>query len=321
MPRTAVTPALLALLLALVASPANADWPDRPVRIISPVSAGGASDTLARIIAEHLGKIFGERFYVENRVGAGGLIGTNVVAHAPPDGYSFVTSSVAYTVIAPAASANPGFDTMRDFSHVVYIGGPPNVFVVTPSSGVRTIEQLRELARRTGPIAYSSPGVGSVGHLTVVRFAEKSGIPMQHIPNKGGSTALVDVLANNVALGTLTWSSALGAIRAGQVIPIAVSAAARLPEYPDVPTLKELGYEDLVATTWFGLSGPAGLPQEIVQKLNREVLKILDYPDVRERLTRDAIETRAMTPEEYTRFMASEVDKWTPLAKELNKSQ
>ncbi len=318
MTRTAI--ALAAALAATCASPPTAsaaDWPTRPVRIISPASPGGASDTFARILAEHFGEMFGQRFYVENRTGAGGLIGAAAAANAEPDGYTLVTSSIAYTVIAPSAAANPGFDPKRSFTHIAYIGGPPIAFVAHPSLGVRSMQDLVAHARRSGPVTYASPGVGTLGHLMAERLAQKADIRLQHIPNKGGATAVADVVSGTVSLASMTWSSAAGQIRGGTVIPIAVTASARLPEFPDVATLKELGYDDLVATTWFGLSGPANMPQEIVQKLNRAVVEILDRPAVLERVKRDAIETLKMTPEEYTRFQASELENWGPLAKKF----
>jgi tripartite-type tricarboxylate transporter receptor subunit TctC len=322
MRRSVVSAAIaLGFLCCSLAAAHASDWPNRPVRIISPASPGGASDTFGRILAQHFGDIFNQRFYVENRAGAGGLIGAAAAANAPADGYTFVTSNVAYVVIAPAASANPGFDTMRDFTHIAYIGGPPNVFVVNPSAGVKTLEEFLPFARRSGPLPYVSPGVGTVGHLTAVRFAQKANIQLTHIPNKGGSTAITDLVAGTVNFGSLTWTSALGQIRSGHVIPLAVSSEKRLAEYPNVPTLKELGYDDLVATTWFGLSGPAGLPADMVQKLNRAVIQVLEMPVVKERLDRDAIETKPMSPDEFTAFMASEIAKWSPLAKQFVKAE
>jgi tripartite-type tricarboxylate transporter receptor subunit TctC len=287
------------------------------VRIIAPATPGGAADTFGRILADHLPEFLGGRFFVENRAGAGGLIGAQATANAEPDGYTFVTSSVAYHAIAPAVSPNPGFHPLRDFTHVAYIGGPPNVFVVNPGLGVRSFKDLVQLARRGEPVGYVSPGVGTLGHLTAERLAQRADIRLQHIPHKGASTAMMDLIAGTVNLGTMTWTSALGQIRAGAVIPIAVTSSARLAEFPDLPTFKELGYADLVATTWFGLSGPAGVPRDIVHRLNGAVIKVLELPDVRKRLERDAIETRPMSPQEFTAFMASEIEKWGPLAREV----
>jgi tripartite-type tricarboxylate transporter receptor subunit TctC len=143
---------------------------------------------------------------------------------------------------------------------------------------------------------------------------------LQHVPHKGASTAMMDLVAGTVSVGTMTWTSALGQIRAGKVIPIALTSSARLAEFPDLPTFKELGYDELVATTWFGLSGPAGVPREIVHKLNRAVVDVLALPEIRKRLERDAIETRPMSAEEFTAFMAQEIDKWAPIARRVGQT-
>ena len=311
--------AVVAVLLGADAAPA-ADWPSRPVRIIAPATPGGAADTLGRILAEHLPDLLGGRYFVENRPGAGGLIAAQITAAAEADGHTLMTSSVAYHAIAPAMSANPGFHPLRDFAHIAYIGGPPNVFVVNPGLGVRTLDELIALAKRGQPVGYVSPGVGTMGHLTAEWLAQLADIPLQHIPHKGASQAMMDLVAGNVNLGTMTWTTALGQIRAGKVIPLAITSNARVAEYPDLPTFKELGYPDLVATTWFGLSAPADVPKEIVQKLNEATVKVMVLPEVRKRLERDAIETRAMTPAEFTQFMASEIEKWGPLAKRVGQA-
>jgi tripartite-type tricarboxylate transporter receptor subunit TctC len=302
--------------LGPVSAPA-ADWPTRPIKIIAPSTPGGAADMFGRLLCDHFSETFRERCFVENRAGAGGLIGTAATAQAPPDGYTLTTSSTAYHVIAPAVSANPGFDPIKDFTHIAYVGGPPNVFVVSPALGVRSLAELAELGRRGEPIDYVSPGVGTLGHLLAESFAQRAGIKLQQIMTRGASQGLMDLVAGTVKVGTMTWTSALGQIRAGRVIPIAVSAGARLKEFPDLPTFSELGYEELTAVSWFALSGPAGLPNDITQKLNQAVAKMLEHPDVRARLERDAVETKAMSSEEFTQFVASEIAKWAPIAKRV----
>jgi tripartite-type tricarboxylate transporter receptor subunit TctC len=303
-----------------LASAAADDWPARPIRIIAPSTPGGAADMFARLLCEHFSEALHERCFVENRAGAGGLIGTAATAQAEPDGYTLTTSSTAYHVIAPVVSANPGFDPLKDFTHIAYIGGPPNVFVVNPALGVRSLAELVALGRRGQPIAYVSPGVGTLGNLLAESFAQSAGIKLQQIMTKGASQAMLDLIAGNVNVGTMTWTSALAQIRAGKVIPIAVSARARLAEFPDLPTFQELGYEQLTAVSWFGLSGPAGLPGDVTQRLNSAVAEMLQLPDVRKRLAHDAIETRAMSPQEFTAFVASEIAKWTPVAQRVMKA-
>jgi tripartite-type tricarboxylate transporter receptor subunit TctC len=316
MKRRAVALVLVIACIGPVAAGA-ADWPTRPVRIIAPSTPGGAADMFARLLCDHLGETFRERCFVENRAGAGGLIGTAATAQAAPDGYTLTTSSTAYHVIAPVVSPNPGFDPIKDFTHIAYIGGPPNVFVVNPALGVRSLAELVALGRRGQAIDYVSPGVGTLGHLLAEFFARKTGIKLQQIMTKGASQAMLDLIAGNVNVGTMTWTSALSQIRAGTVIPIAVTSRARLKEFPDLPTFKELGYDDLSAVSWFALSGPAGLPSDITLRLNGAVARMLELPDVRSRLDRDAIETRAMSSEELTAFVASEIAKWAPVAKQV----
>ena len=310
--------AFAAALGAVVTSfPAAAEWPERAVRIIAPSAAGGASDTFGRLLAQHLGEMFKERFYLENRPGAGGLIGSAAVANSDPDGYTFLVSNVGYVVIAPLASDKPGFDTMRDLTHVAYIGGPPIVFVVNPSLNIKTLDQLLDYARKNGPVDYASPGRGTLGHLTAERFAAKAGIKMQHIPTRGGAAAVTDVVAGTVGVGSMTWTSALGQIAAGKLVPIAVTSDQPMPGYPGIPTLKSLGYDDFVEVTWFGISAPANLPKEIVQKMNRGIQEVLARADVKQRLEQEGNEIKAMTSEQYTAFMASEFKKWGSMASVL----
>jgi tripartite-type tricarboxylate transporter receptor subunit TctC len=307
-----------ALVAGLAPSAHALDWPTRPVRIVAPSTPGGAADLFGRLMADKLSQVLHQRFYVDNRAGGGGLIGANIVAHAEPDGYTLVTSSLAYHVIEPAASANPGFDPMRDATHIAYVGGPPNAFIVSPALGVRSLSEL--IARgRDKTLDFVSPGNGTVGHLLVEAFARDAGMKVQHIPHKGSAQAMLDLLAGNVLFGSMTWSSALGQIRPGKVIPIAVSSRARVAEYPNVPTLAESGYPDLVANTWYALSGPAGMPDEIVHKLNRAVAEVLAMSDVKKRLDDDAIEREPMTPAQVTKLFADETAKWGPIAKRFVK--
>jgi len=190
------------------------------------------------------------------------------------------------------------------------------VLVVNPSLGVRSLKELVDRAR-SEPLSYVSPGAGSHGNLVAEAFAQMANIKLLHVPYKGASQALMDLVAGNVKVGTMTWTTAVGQIRAGQVIPLAVTSNTRLADYPDLPTFKESGYPDLVTLTWYALSGPAGLAPDVVHKLNRAVATMLERPDVRKRLDRDAIEVSPMTSEEITRYMASETEKWAPLAKRV----
>jgi tripartite-type tricarboxylate transporter receptor subunit TctC len=309
--------ALALLAVSMVSTAPAAEWPTRPIRIIAPSTPGGAADTFARLLAEYLPPRLHQPVIVDNRAGGGGLIGAAAAAHAEPDGYTLVTASIAYHAIAPAVSPNPGFDPIRDFTHIAFLGGPPNVFVVHPALRVHSLKELIALARSGRPIDYVSPGVGTLGHLLVESFALKAGIAVQHIPHKGSSQAMMDLVAGNVMIGSMTWSSAAGQVRAGTVVPIVVSSSARIAELADVPTLREEGFDDLVAVTWYALSGPAGLPEDVVQKLNRAVNAAWATPALRSRLADDAITAEPMSPQAVTMFVTNEVRKWGPIAKRV----
>ena len=304
---------LKALVLAAVvaAAPAQAaDWPTKPVRIVAPFAPGGSADTLGRVVAEQLSKSFGQQFFVENRPGAGGLIGSAMVAAADPDGYNFVVSGIASHVIAPATNDKAGFDPLKNFTHVAYFGGPPIVLIAHPSLGVKTLKDLLALAHTMkDPMGYVSPGAGTLGNLVAEFWARKENIKLEHIPYKGASQAVTDLVAGHIKLGSMTWTTALGHIRAGTVTPLAVSSAKRMPEFPDVPTLKELGYPDLVAVTWFSLSGPAGLPADVTRRMNEETVKALASGPVQGRLAQEGMETEKMSSEEFTRFVDNEIAK------------
>jgi tripartite-type tricarboxylate transporter receptor subunit TctC len=297
-----------------------AEWPTRPVRIIAPSTAGGAADTFARILAERLSVKFGAAFVVENRTGGGGLVGVATTAKSEPDGYTLVISSAAYNAIEPFVSRNPGFDPARDFSHIAYIGGQANTFLVSAKSASaanwHALSDVVAAARGGTAIDYVSPGLGTLGHLLMETVASTAGIKLQHIPHRGSSQAMIDLVAGMVPLGTMTWGSAIGQVRAGTVRPIAVSSEQRIAEYPEVPTLREQGY-DLVADSWFGLSGPAGLAPDIVARLNAAVLEILALPEVRARLAADAIVSPPLTPEQFSALVAGDIAKWQPAVARL----
>ncbi|HWF95748.1 MAG TPA: tripartite tricarboxylate transporter substrate binding protein [Xanthobacteraceae bacterium] len=320
--RRASMEGILALCLSVgvlgLPAAAAADWPTRPVRIIVPFAAGGAADNQGRIYAEALSAAFGKQFVVENRTGGGGLIAAEAVARAAPDGYTLIVSGIPIQVLGPAMNQNVGYDPMRDFTHIAYFGGTPNVLVVHPDLGVRTYRDFVALARgRADGIDYVSAGVGTMGNWVAEYLAAKEHIRLTHVAYKGGAAALLDLLAGHVKVGMLSWSSVAEQIRAGALVPLAVTSAQRVSYLPDLPTLRELGFGDFVATTWFSLSGPAGLPADIVERINREVVKAMDRPQVRKQIEQDAIETRPMTAAEVTEFSQSEIDRWTPLIKKV----
>ena len=237
-----VAAAVLACLLHAQAQAQN--WPNRPVKIIAPFAAGGAADTLGRIIADHLSTAFHQQFFVENRGGAGGMVGAQAGAAAEPDGYTLVISSIASNVISPVFNANAGYDGLRDFTHIAYLGGPPVVMIVHPSLGVTTYKDFVALARqRKEPLSFISPGTGSHGFLVGEYIARQENYKVSHIPYKGAGPALTDLVAGHVKLGTMTFSSAAEQVRAGKVLALAVSTEKRIPNFPDIPTFREVGQD------------------------------------------------------------------------------
>ena len=310
---------LVCLASGIHVGSAVAEWPTKPVRVVVPYAAGGAADMLGRVFAERLGEALGQQFFVENRGGGGGSIGTEAVARAQPDGYTLMVSGIPSHVLGPAMSPKPpNFDPISDFTHIAYLGGPPNVLVVHSTLGISNFQEfMTRLKAQPNGFEYVSPGLGSVGNTVAEYFAAKEKVKLVHITYRGGGAAILDLVAGHVKVGSMTLSTTREHIRAGTLVPLAISSPERSPELPDVPTLKELGHPDLIITTWFSISGPAGLPQEVVEKVNTEVNKSLDNPKVRQHLEREAVQTKAMTPAETTQFVQSEVNKWVPAVKAI----
>jgi tripartite-type tricarboxylate transporter receptor subunit TctC len=304
------------LVAAAVAPGALAqEWPARPVRIVAPFAPGGSADTLGRLVAEKLAARLGQSFVVENRPGAGGLIGSELVAKAPPDGYTFVVSGIASHVIAPAMTPAP-FDPLKSFSHVALFGGPPVVLVVNPGLEARNLDEFIGLSKsRPGGLSFGSPGQGTQGHLTAELLKAQSGANLTHVPYKGAALAMSDLMGDHIPAVSSTLTTAATQIKAGKARALALSSSRRLPDFPDVPTFAESGYPELVATVWFSLSGPAGLPPAVVSKLNAEVREILKLPDVRRRLESDGVEPNELDAAAFTEFVRAEIARWTPLAK------
>ena len=306
----------LGAALSLTTSAGAADWPTKPVRVIVPFAAGGAADVIARLFSDSLSLSFGQQFIVENRTGAGGLIGAQATARAEPDGYTLMAAGMSSHVLAPATSKNPGYDPVRDFTHIAFFGGAPSLIMVHPSLGVTSFQELVAYARtKAGSTEYVSAGTGTVGNLLTEFIAMKEKIKLVHVPYRSGSGAILDLLAGRVKVGTLNWSTAREHVLTGRLVPIGVSSAKRLPALPNLTTLSELGYPDLVTTTWHMLTAPAGLPRDLVGALNREVIRSANRPELRNVFEYDAVETKAMTPAELSQFVAAEVAKWTPVVK------
>jgi tripartite-type tricarboxylate transporter receptor subunit TctC len=309
--------AAIAVLCAVLSAPAPApaqDWPSRPVRVIVPFGAGGTGDALARIVAEHLSVSLKQQFVVENRTGAGGMIGVQALAASSPDGYTVGVTNVSTLSLIPVINPKQSYHPLNDFTHIAFVAGAPVALAVYPKTGVRTLAQFIGYANNSGkPLTFASSGLGSDGHLIGEAIAVSTGIKVEHVPYKSTGQALTDVVGGHVVFSTFTLSSSSSFIRAGTITGIAVTSPERMPDYPDLPTFKELGHPDLVSSTWFSLSGPAKLPAEIADRLNREIAAIMAKPEVAARMRRDGLLTENMSPEQFTKFVAAESARWTPL--------
>ena len=296
------------------------EWPSKPIKMLVPYGAGGAADVAARLFAEHLGQSFGQQFVVENRTGAGGLIGALALARSDPDGYTIGSGGMSVHVLAAALSDNPGFDPVRDFNHIAFLGGAPSVIVAHPSIGVRTMQQMLAYARALPKeMPYVSSGTGTVGHIVFEYVVVKEKLNAVHVPYRAGSAAVVDLLAGRVTVGALNWATARQHIQAGTLIPLGVSSGKRLPQLPELPTLSELGYPDIVTTTWTMISGPLGMPRTIVEAINREVRAIAVKPALKKHFEDEGEEPRLMSPAELTDFVKAEVERWVPVVRSMVK--
>ena len=292
-------------------------WPTHPVRIVAPFAAGGTADILGRIVAQKLSDEYGQTFVVENRAGAGGLIGADIVSTGAADGNTLVVSGIASLVLAPAMTP-ASFDPIRDFAHIALLGGPPDVFLVAPTLAVRDLKEFIALARASS-FGYGSPGSGTQGQLIGELFRKAAGIDLVHVPYKGAGPAVADVMAGHLPAASVTLTSAVSQIQAGKVRALALTSHSRLAAFPDVPTFTESGFPQLVGVVWFSLSGPAGLPPELVTRLNTSVRRALHSSDVLERLHRESIESNDMDAVQFTEFVKSELARWTPVIRAVVK--
>ncbi|MFM9969583.1 MAG: Bug family tripartite tricarboxylate transporter substrate binding protein [Burkholderiales bacterium] len=305
-----------AMALLLPNSTNAQTFPVKPVRVIVPFAPGGASDGLARIVGDKLGRALGQSFVIENRAGVGGMLGSDLVAKAPPDGYMLVISGIASHVVAPAMGSAP-FDPMKSFSHIALIGGPPSGLMVHPGVPARNIAELVAYSKSLpNGLSYGSAGHATHSHMMSELFRVRTGANMVHIPYKGAGPAVADVVAGHLA-ATFTGTVAVAQVRAGRTRMLAVTSEKRMSEVPDVPTFAEVGLRELTTATWFGLSGPAAMPRDIVVRLNSEVRNAMNLPDVREKLGPDGIEPNNLDADAYTAFVRAEIEKWGPVARTL----
>lgn len=303
---------LLTPALAQVGAPT--DWPQKAIRIVVPYAPGGSSDTLGRAIAKHLSDAFKQTVVVENKAGAGGMIGSQMVSKAPADGYTLVVSGIGSHVIAPANGAS--FDPVKDFTHIALLGGPPIALVVNAAQPWRDVQGFVAHAAKPGNVvAYATPGQGTHGHLTGELFAAALKLQLTQISYKGAGPAVNDLLANQIPAAFMTLSSANAHVPTGKLRLLAITAPKRLPEYPEVPTFAELGYPNLTGTTWFALSGPPGMPAAIVERINAEVRRGLQTGALKAQLALESMVTADYDSAALQRFIAAELERWGPPAR------
>ena len=305
-----------ALALALLTSQAAAQaWPRKPLRAIVPVGAGSSTDIVHRLVLEKMSEQLGQPIVVENRSGAGGTVGSGIVAKSEPDGYTILAHGAAHT-IAPALYKALPYHPARDFVAVVPIGISPSVLVVSPGKGMKSAADLVAAAKaRPGAMNFSSVGIGSATHLSAERFVSSAGIRAEHVPFKGGAEATLEVIAGRVDFFFGPVALVLPHIRDGKLAGLAVNSASRSAALADVPTLREAGFRDAEYPIWFGLFAPAKTPPGIVNRLNRETLDALQAPRIREKLAGLGVDPMVMSPAQFAAHVDSEIQLNATLAK------
>jgi tripartite-type tricarboxylate transporter receptor subunit TctC len=293
------------------------NYPVRPIRLVVPFSPGGAADVPGRILTQKMSEALGQQVVVDNRPGAGSTIGADLVAKAPPDGYTLLTISNTHFVSAALYKKLP-YDSVADYAPVTQVTSAPNIVVVHPSLPAKTIRELIALAKlKPGKIDYASSGNGSTQHLTGALFTKMAGIDMTHIPYRGSGPATADLLSGQVTVGFPGIAGMLPQIKAGKLRALAVTSARRSPELPQVPTVAEAGVKGYDVTAWFGVAGPKGMPRDIVLKLHGELLRILKNPEVQKLLLNAGQEVAWQdTPGQFGDMLKVEAAKWARMVKE-----
>ena len=294
---------------------AQAPYPAKPIRLVVPFAPGGPVDTLGRAMQPKLAEALGQQIVIDNRAGAGSIIGTEVVVRSPPDGYTLLLTSSS-VAINPSIYPKMPFDATRDLAPISQISTSSLIAVVHPSVPVRSIKELIALAKaRKGELIYASTGTGSAPHLSVELFAAMTGTKLIHVPHKGAAPATVDLLAGNVAFMFNNLISAVPNVQAGRLRALAVTGATRTPALPDLPTVAEAGVPGYEASTWYAMFAPVGVPQNILERLHREVAAIAKSPDIRKQLQAVGIDPVGGTPAALAQYLRSEIVKWGKVAK------
>lgn len=315
--RAVWTLAGLAVLAVISSTAFSQTYPVRPIRMIVPFPAGGGSDTMGRVVGQKLGAPLGQQIVVENRPGAGGSIGAEMVAKAAPDGYTLLLGSTSEIAQYPNVNPRIAYNPQRDFAPISLVGNVPLVLVAHPSLPAKTVKELVALAKsRPGEINFSSAGNGSTTHLAVELLVLTTGIRMAHVPYKGSAPAVTDLVAGNVQIGIPTMPAALPFVKAGRLNALAVSTAKRSPAMPHVPSMQEAGVDRYDTALWTGILAPSGTPNAILLRLHNEIAKLIRLPDVEEALAKQGAEPASSTPEQFSTYIKSEFAKWAKVVKE-----
>jgi len=299
---------------------AQGRYPDRPIRLVIPFAAGGSNDIVGRVIAEGMGARLGQSFVVENRGGAGGVLGNEAVAQSPKDGYTLLLGGSGSFLISSLVQPKLSYDIIRDFAPVGFIGNAPNVITVNPTVEARSIGELRDLARRAKPpLSYASPGVGTTGHVLGALLSLEFGAEMEHIPYRGTGPAITDVLAGRVQILTNAAAPLRPHIASGGLRALAVAAPRRLDFLPEVPTTVEQGFPKILSSTWYGILGPAGMPSDTVAALHAALNATLAEAGAKRRLAEEGVEIEmSPTPADYARFIETDRTRWQEVVTRAN---
>src|ERR671915_92256 len=309
--------ALLALVFALVAFDGWAQpYPAKPVRVIVPYPPGGGNDTLGRLFAAKLGERMGQPFVVENRPGAGTMIGTEAAAKSPPDGYTILLSSIATHALSPNLYSRVPYDPVKDFAPITLLGIAPTVLVINNELPAKSLAELIAAAKaKPGALAYASGGNGTPPHINAEVFKSLAGVDLLHVAYKGGGPALVDLIGGRVQVMLDTAASAMPHVRSGKLRALALSAPKRSPEYPELATFAEAGLAAYDTNAWYSMHAPTGTPPDIVRRLNAELVAILKDPDILARFKQLSTEPVGNTPDEFAAFVKSELEKYARIIK------
>lgn len=303
---------------ALGAQPASQPYPSKPIRFIVPFAPGGTNDIVARIVGAQLGEAWGQPVVVDNRGGAGGVIGTDLGAKAPPDGYTLLMANVNFAT-NPALVKKLPYDTLRDFQPVSLLATSPSVLVVHPAFPANSVKELIAVAQsKPGQLNYSSSGAGTTGHIAMELFKQIARVDMVPVHYKGGGPALIDLVAGRVSPGFATILSVIPHLKAGRLRALAVSTPKRSSALPDTPTVAEAGLPGYEFTGWWGMVVPANTPRQVVSKLNAELGRQLAQPEVRGNLVKQGADPEHTSPDQFSAYIKSEIAKWTKVVKDAN---